>query len=160
MPVYKPNPFKQFWHAFREWLPGAQAQVLETWEAIREEPAQIWNSVAFRCGMLALGGIILIVAARFTTSMLVPNAPDGHRQLSKTANFEVFCSNPSCKHHFLINKPFGYDRFPVKCPKCGKQTGERAVRCDSRTCQGRLVLPRKEGKTLVCSRCGAKLGSD
>ncbi|MHC4092136.1 MAG: hypothetical protein ACYSVY_18005 [Planctomycetota bacterium] len=142
-----------------EWLP-AQRQRLADWsQAVREEPRLVWQTPQIRYTVYGLGGLAALWALLWALSLLQPAPPKGARPRANTANIHVVCSNPECKHHFVILRKFGFDNFPVACPRCEQEKGRRAMRCFSSTCDRKLVAPVESDSRLHCSECGADLGA-
>lgn len=126
-------------------------------EAVREEPRLAWETSAVRYTVYVLAGVVLVWLATALTGMLIPPPPPSARAAATTADFHVVCSDPPCGYHFVINRKFGFDDFPVKCPQCKRETGVSARRCNSASCGGRWVAPVRTDQGLRCPVCGAKL---
>lgn len=141
-----------------EWLPTQRRRLEEWWSAVRAEPRLAWETPQVRYGVFGLGIVaaVLVVASLFNALTLPP--PAAARPEATTANFHVVCSNPTCGHHFLIVGKFGFDDFPVNCPRCNQKTGQRALRCKSSVCQGRYVPTVEKDGQLHCRICDAPLG--
>ncbi len=141
-----------------EWLPARRRALREWWSAVRQEPRLAWQTPQVRYGAAILGVILLAVLATSLVDALALPPPANARPQATTANFHVVCSDPECGHHFLIERKFGFSRFPVECPKCHKPSGERAARCHSSTCGGRYVATAEKEEQRYCPRCGTRLG--
>ncbi|MCP4249103.1 MAG: hypothetical protein GY778_18830 [bacterium] len=140
-----------------EWIP-AQWRGLSAWgQAAREEPRLIWETPQVRYAVYGIGVLIGVGVLVWLASALGPPQKDVQPR-AKTADFHVICLDDDCGHHFLINRKFGFDRFPVTCPRCEGQTGHRAQRCHSRACAGRYVAPIESDGEFICASCGADLG--
>jgi hypothetical protein len=157
MPVGKESKLGLYVDAIKAWAPTLRVRLGAWWEACRAEPTLIWQTSAIRYGVYGTSAIIGIwifasIAGKF--------APAEHREQARTADFQVICTNPACNKTFVINRKFGFDSFPVKCPACGQKTGVRGYRCNSTTCHGRIVVAKEsaDGKSLLCSQCGGPLG--
>ncbi len=133
MPVGDESKLGQYIDAFKEWLPSVRLRLGEWVDVCRAEPALIWQTPAVRYttyATLALIGVYILsaVAGLFGPARVAEPA--------RTADFNVVCTNPACGHHFVINRKFGYDDFPVQCPKCRQETGARALRYKDGPCAG------------------------
>ena len=150
----EPNRFVEWFHLLRGQIPVIRQHLKDWVEAVREEPVLIWQTVAVRYAAYGLGAVVLLWGAYQVAGTFAP--PATATPQAKTADFHVVCTNPDCRHHFVIHREFGYRKFPVECPKCHKRTGAQARRCNSATCRGRWVpLERKDDK-LYCPVCGAQ----
>jgi hypothetical protein len=132
------------------WLPSARQRSAEWVASVREEPALIWQTPAIRYGVYAVGLVIVALILQWGIGFISAGGP-GVQPPAKTASFHVLCSN--CQHSFVINRKFGFDSFPVECPKCHQHTGQRAYQCFSNTCKGRWTYAIPVNKQLVCARC-------
>jgi hypothetical protein len=139
-------------------LPAIKLRLLAWFEACREEPRLIWHTTAVRVGVYLIAGLLLIKVVGLVFSLAAPGGPEPV-PFSRTADFHVVCMNEQCGHHFVINRKFGFDDFPVACPKCGKNTGMHARRCVSDTCKGRWVAPVSRVGGLYCPHCDSRLGA-
>lgn len=126
MPVEKDPKLGLYIDAFKAWLPTVRIRLAAWAEACREEPVLIWHTPAIRYSTYAVGALIGLWVV---TSFVGMWAPKNVIPPARTADFHIVCTNTACRHHFVINRKFGFDDFPVTCPKCKKETGERAVRC-------------------------------
>ncbi|MCB9865320.1 MAG: hypothetical protein H6816_01580 [Phycisphaerales bacterium] len=157
MPVEKEPKLGIYIDAFKAWLPTVRLRVVEWAEACREEPALIWQTNAVRYTTYACGGLLAIwllvgIVDRF--------GPEKVAAPARTADFHVVCTNPDCGHHFVINRKFGFHKFPVTCPECKKETGERAVRCVNGPRNGQWVPATvDEHGQLVGALCSEPPGS-
>ena len=141
-----------------EWLPGQGRRMVDWSQAVREEPRLIWQTPQVRYMVYGLGILVGVWALMSVVSALEPAPPKGAQSRARTADIHVVCTNPECRHHFLIKREFGFDRFPVVCPRCKQKSGQRAVRCFSKGCGGKYVVPVESGGRLYCSQCGTDLG--
>jgi len=141
----------------RQQAPVLRDQLYEWVDEVRKQPRLIWESPAIRYSVYFLGAIILTWVVTGTASLVAPPPPPDAKAAATTADFHVICSDERCLSHFIIHKEFGFDDFPVVCPKCGEKRGQRALRCNSPTCRGAWIIPDKVGKMLRCPRCGDKL---
>jgi ribosomal protein S27E len=155
MPVSRESRLAQAIDAFREWLPTVRVRFNEWFYACREEPVLIWHTPAIRYTTYVLVAFISAWLISYTVDLFAPGGPSPQPR-ARTADFHVVCTG--CGHHFVINRKFSFDDFPVKCPKCGKLTGQPAMQCFSDRCKGRWVAVERRDDALVCSRCGAVLG--
>lgn len=126
-------------------------------EAVREEPRLLWETSAVRYAAYGLAGAMLIWMATTFTGWLAPPPPPSARPAATTADFHIVCSDPTCGHHFVLHRKFGFDDFPVECPQCKRLTGVSARRCNSATCGGRWVAPVRSEQEQRCPLCSAKL---
>ena len=115
----------------------------------------IWQTPAIRYSAYGLTALLGVWVLSWGIGLVQPakTAPP-----AATADFHVFCTDGSCGHHFVINKGFDFDDFPVVCPKCKKRSGQRAMRCVSKTCRRRWVVPKIKDDEYRCPDCDAYLG--
>lgn len=140
-----------------EWVP-AQWRNLSAWgQAAREEPRLIWETPQVRYVAYGVGAIVGVGVLVWLTGTL-DTTPKSAQPRAKTADFHVICLEGDCGYHFLVNRKFGFDRFPVACPHCQERTGHRAQRCHSPACAGKYVAPIESEGELTCASCGADLG--
>ena len=155
MPVEKESKLAQWIAALREGWPAVRAGVDEWTGAVREHPALIWATPAVRYAVYGLGALLAMWLLTWGVGQFQP--PEAAPPAA-TADFHVLCTVSGCRHHFIINKEFGFDDFPMRCPKCGKVAGQRAVRCASKTCRRRWVVPKVKDNEYRCPYCGGFLG--
>jgi hypothetical protein len=124
MPVEKESKTSQWISALREWLPTVGPRLKEWWEVVRENPRLIWETTNVRWAALAVAVLVSLFMVRGCVTAIIPAS---RGEPAETALFHVTCTNPGCHHHFVIEREFGFDDFPVQCPKCGKETGVHAV---------------------------------
>jgi hypothetical protein len=127
MPVEKDPKLGLYIDALKAWLPTVRIRLVAWAEACREEPTLIWQTPAVRYTVYGLGGLLTVWMVGAFIGMF---APADAIPRARTADFHVVCTNPRCGHHFLINRKFGFDDFPVKCPRCAQITGAQAIRCN------------------------------
>ena len=139
--------------AFREWLPTVKPYLAERYAFVRETPGLVWRLPEVRYSIIVLGGVLVVILLRFSVGF-ISLVPEGEvRPFATTGDFHVICTNEQCKKHFVINRKFKFDDFPVACPACTQETGRRALRCRSKTCRGQLVPTEIRGGDYVCRRC-------
>ena len=155
MPVYKESKFAEYRVAFKEWRDTAKTRLGEWKDAVREEPALIWQTTAIRYTVYALGGFMALFSVLWLLSLFQPAEV---RPPARTADFHVLCTNRACGRHFVINRKFNFDDFPVVCPECQQKTGYQAMRCTSKQCGGRWVISKAQAGDYRCSQCGEFLG--
>ncbi len=141
-----------------EWLPSQRARLVAWGEAVREEPYLICQTPAIRYGVYGLGSLLAVWVLVWTVSLLEPAPVKNARPRATTAAYDVVCTDPTCGHHFMINRKFGFKKFPVECSKCRQRTGQRARRCSSPACSGGFVAPTEVEDQLRCPECDAVLG--
>jgi len=129
-----PNRLAEWLMLVRKQMPVAREHIATWLEAVREEPRLAWATSAVRYTVYGLAGVVLIWSATALTGWLTPPPPASARPAATTADFHVVCSDSQCAHHFVINRKFGFDDFPVKCPQCQRETGVSARRCNSAPC--------------------------
>ena len=156
MPVSKPSKLQELMVGLREWLPGVKPRAIEWWETIREEPGQLWASLAFRCVCLVAGGIVVLWISTAIVSWVARGPQSAHGPAARTANFDVLCSDADCAHRFVINRKFSFHKFPVTCIKCKQETGQRGRRCASNTCSGKLAIALESDLGPICNQCGQR----
>jgi hypothetical protein len=154
MPQERPNRLVEWWLLLKRQTPLMRQYVADWFAAVREEPYLIWQTPAIRYAVYGVGGLMLVWIVTGIVSAMVPPPPAGAQPRATTADFHVLCTNPSCGEHFVINRKFGFKAFPVKCIKCGLNTGYAARKCNSSTCRGRWVVPFKEEAVHKCPHCG------
>ena len=158
MPAPEHNHWVELWQATKEQAEAARGHLLEWLEAVREEPALIWATMPVRYTVYGVGGLTAIFLLRAVVGGLQVPAPAMTQPRATTAHFDVVCSSPDCGHHFVIERKFKFRKFPVRCPYCEQDSGQRALRCNSATCRGRLVMTGVEDGEIFCAQCGAALG--
>ncbi len=140
----------------RQW-PIVKQQIADWVEASRENPSLIWAAPGVRYTTFVLIGVIGVWVLSGLAGAIAPPPPRAARPEATTADYHVICVDPECESHFVINRQFGFGSFPVKCAKCERKTGERAVRCNSQTYKGRWVAPIDEGGASECPRCAGHI---
>jgi hypothetical protein len=151
----KPGPFQEWWEAIRQHAPTLRDQAADAVDRARENPAGLWQIPVVRYGTYGLGVILLIWFASAVASWIAPPASsDKVPERATTADYHVLCTNPECGQHFVINRKFGFHRFPVPCPSCQQKTGEQAWMCNSPSCAGRWVVPIESDGEMICPECG------
>ncbi len=159
MPVPQRNRLVEWFVLVKdEWLPVQRARLGVWHEAVREEPYLIWQTPAIRYSVYGLGSLLAIWALAWVVSLLEPAPMKDARPRAKTASFDAVCTEANCGHHFIINRKFGFRKFPVECPECRQRTGQRATRCHSSACRGGFVAPIEADGELRCRECGTVLG--
>lgn len=155
MPVYKESKFAEYLEGFKAWRGNLRTRLGDWKDAVREEPVLIWQTTAIRYSVYAIAGCLGLSAILWGLSLFHPPqaAPP-----AKTADFHVLCTNPSCGRHFVINRKFNFDDFPVPCPVCKQKTGQQAMRCSSKQCGGQWVVPKTTQDRLRCPICAEDLG--
>ncbi len=151
----RPNRLSEWVTLLRQNAPIAWDQFKEWVGEVREQPYLLWESPVIRFstyGALGLIGTWLVV---LLVGILTPPLPPGARDPSATADFHVVCSNPACGYNFVIQREFGFHRFPITCDRCKKETGMPGRRCYSAACEGRWVAPLKVDDKQKCPVCGA-----
>ena len=136
-----PNRLVEWLLAIRAHAPTVRQGLTHWWEAVREEPALLWETPAVRYGAYALGGAVAIWLISLGVTMITPPLPEGAKPAATSADFHVICSDATCHTHFVIHREFGFHAFPVTCPKCKRRTGRLAVPCTGDDCTQRWVLP-------------------
>ncbi len=151
----KPNRLTDLVLIVREQAPVLRRRLSEWFENCKEEPYLIWETAAVRYGTYAFAAIIVLWGCSFAKNMLSTPLPADAQALSSTGDFPVLCSDESCGQHFIINRAFGFDDFPVTCPQCQQLSGQAARRCMSSTCNGQWVAPVETDGVMRCPDCGA-----
>ncbi len=155
-----PAPERNRW---LEWLEigkarreSASINLREWWTAAKEEPELVWQTPAVRYTTYITGGLLMVLALRTAVDMFQPVNPAMMTPPAKTAYFDVICSNAACGRHFVIERKFSFHRFPVTCPFCKQPTGQRALRCPSATCHGRMTIVTEVQGQPTCQVCGIR----
>ncbi len=154
MPVSNKPTLAQLIEAFREWVPTVRVRFNEWFEACREEPILLWHTPVIRYATYVAGAGVAALILSFVINLFAPGGPEPVPR-ARTADFHVICT--SCRNEFVINEKFSFDDFPVRCPKCGQETGQHALKCNSPRCHGRWVVPRVDGEWYRCPVCNATL---
>jgi hypothetical protein len=152
----RPNRLAEWLMLVRRQTPIVREHFAAWIEAVREEPRLAWETSAVRYTVYGLAALVLVWFATNLSGWIAPPPPSA-KPAATTADFHVVCSDPNCGYHFVIHRKFGFDDFPVECPKCHHKTGVSARRCNSPTCDGRWVAPLQTDQGLKCPLCGAKL---
>lgn len=150
----KPNRMAELMTLLFKNAPIAKDHAKKWIAVVREEPQLIWESRVIRYAAYGVGAIVLTWGLTFAIRLLTPPAPPGARSAAITADYHVVCNDPGCAYNFVISREFGFDRFPVPCDRCKKETGVPGRRCHSAQCQGRWVAPRTAGDRQECPLCG------
>ncbi len=124
---------------------------------VRDEPRLLWETGAIRYATYGVGAIAAAWLLTIVVTMMTPPPPADSRPEATTADYHVVCKDAACRCHFVINRKFGFDDFPVECLQCRKLTGVSARACFSKSCQGRWTAPVASGTELRCLRCGEPL---
>ena len=149
----QPNRFVEWYLLIRRQGPIAR-RYLNAWlDAVREEPTLIWQTPAVRYTAYGISGLVSIYLFLSIPSCFSSTSTSQIKPQATTADFHVVCSDRECRHHFVINRDFGYRKFPVRCPKCEQPTGAQARLCVSKTCRRRWVAPEQYDDRLYCPRC-------
>jgi len=151
----RPNRLLELVSLVRQSLPIAREQAREWIGQVRSEPMRVWDVTAVRYAAYGLIGLFATWVLVFVVGLLTPPAPPGAREPARTADFRVVCSNPACGYNFVLRREFGFDKFPVICDRCKKQTGVLGRRCYSEKCQGRWVAPLDSELGLKCPACNS-----
>lgn len=156
MPVGKEPKLGLLLDAIRDGIPVVKAKLREWFDACREEPTLFWQTPAIRYGTYGLVGIIGALIISAVANSFVPNVDV--KEQATTTDHRVICTNTDCGAMFVIDRPFRFNKYPVTCPKCSKKTGQPAIRCNSKSCNGRWVVRLAQGERYICPECGADLG--
>ncbi len=149
-----PNRLAEWYTALREQVPVVRKGFADWLEQVREEPWLIWETPAVRYLVYGFGAFITVWCVTFVIGFITPPPPKGAREQATSADFHVVCVDASCHNHFVMRREFGFDDFPVQCPKCMKQSGQAARPCNSQTCGGRWVAPVEANGKKTCPVCG------
>lgn len=149
------NRLVEWLHLLRSQLPILRRQAAEWAGEVREEPRLLWETPAVRYVVYVSVGLVLLLVVSRIPGMFGPPLPPNAKAVANTADYHVICTNEDCRHHFVINRKFGFRGFPVECPQCKRRTGEQAIRC---AC-GRWVVPQTRDGASYCPECKARLPS-
>ncbi len=149
------NRLVEWFGILRDRAPLMKDRVADWVADARQEPALVWETPAVRYTAYVLGGLMLLWVASGLAGSIAP-IPTNAEPQATSADFHVVCSDKWCGQHFVINRRFGFSKFPVPCAKCGKRTGVRSRRCHSQTCDGRWVAPLTTDDGLRCPQCGGR----
>ena len=153
----RPNRLVEWLMLVRRQWPVVREHFVAWLEAVREEPRLAWETSAVRYVVYGMAGLVSVWLVTTLIGWLTPPPPPSARPTATTADFHVVCSNSKCAHHFVINRKFGFDDFPVECPQCKRETGVSARRCNSASCGGRWIAPLRSDQGLQCPLCAGKL---
>jgi len=149
----KPNRLSEWVLIAREQVPVLRRRLLDWVDNCKEEPYLIWETAAVRYGTYVIAGLVVMWGCSVATHMLSTTLPADAQALSSTGDFPVLCSDEKCAQHFIIHRPFGFNDFPVRCPKCKQLSGQSARHCMSSTCDGRWVIPIETYGGMRCPNC-------
>ncbi len=158
MPAPGRNRWSEWWEIARERHEAVRVGFNNWFEACREEPTLIWQTPAVRYTTYVVGLLIAALMVRAVIEAIQPIPTDAMTPRADTAHFDVICTNPDCGRHFIIDRKFGYDNFPVRCPYCNQESGRHALRCNSDRCRGRLVPTIESDGEYRCPICGEPIG--
>ncbi len=158
--VDEESKFAKVMVAVREWLPTVKPLLAERYAPVRETPGLVWRLPEVRYTALALGVLFVVSILQFAGSCLSFAPEEAFQPRATTGDFHVLCTNEQCKKHFVINRKFKFDDFPVACPTCKQETGQRALRCRSKTCRGQLVPTEIRAGDYVCQKCSKVVKRD
>jgi len=153
----RPNRLVEWVALIRKNAPIFREQARDWMSEVREEPRLLWEASAIRYAIYGVGAILAIWSVTFLIGMLTPPPPLGAKSEATTADYHVICSDPACGYHFVVQREFGFRGFPIQCPKCNKQAGVSARRCNSATCMGRWIAPIEVNGLMTCPVCGATM---
>ena len=149
-----PNRLAEWLLILRARMPVARAHLAGWVAEVRAQPILLWETPAIRYTTYGLGVIVFAYLLSFLAGSISPPLPKDSRPQATQADFHVVCANESCGHHWVLRRKFGFDDFPVKCPRCEQGTGVMALKCNSDRCRGRWVAPKWVYETPYCSICG------
>lgn len=153
----KPNRLSEWVLLIRKKSPVVREHLADWVAEVRKEPRLLWETAAVRYTVYLVAAIALLAGTKCGVRMVTPAPPASAKEPAHTADFHVLCGDSRCAHHFVINRKFGFEKFPVACPKCKAMTGQRAVKCYSAQCQGRWVAIDDSSGPAKCARCGGAL---
>ncbi len=156
MPVGKEPKLGLLIDAIREGIPATKARLREWYDTCRDEPILFWHTPAIRYMTYGIVAIVGALTISWFADLWAPNVEV--KDQATTTDHRVICTNDECTKMFVIDRPFGFDDFPVTCPKCSKETGQSAHRCNSKSCNGRWVIRRAQDERYACPHCSADLG--
>lgn len=148
----KPNKLAEWLSIVREQSPTWR-EAVRRWAAhVMEDPSLIWQNAVVRYVTYGLAGIVLLVTVNTIMRAVSPPVPQSAKPEAVTADYHVICTAGNCGHHFVINRRFGFNGFPVTCSQCEKETGSQAIKCPQMTCQ-RWVVPIETETGRYCPEC-------
>jgi hypothetical protein len=151
----RPNRLVEWYLAAKQQAPRVRESAAEWLGQVKEEPRLLWATPAVRYAVYGTGALVAAWCVTFFVGLFTPARAASAKPAATTADFHVVCANPDCGHHFVINRKFGFGKFPVECTKCRKPTGMAARICASPTCVNRWVVPRATESGLTCPYCNA-----
>lgn len=104
---------------------------LRAWrEDIKTDPAAIWNPQPVRIALWVTLGIILLIAARWASTALLPRGDAGKTEAPTTlATLYLACAEHACRHSFTARVERDQVNWPLLCEKCGGKSAWRATLC-------------------------------
>ena len=117
MPAEKESRIAMWLEAVRAWAPTVRIRFAEWWTLVRQEPILLWHTPAIRYAAFAIGLVLALGLVTWVVGAFVPPLPPGTTEPARTAQFHVLCADPTCAHHFVIERKFRFDDFPVACPR-------------------------------------------
>ena len=148
----RPNRLGEWVILLRRQMPVVHRHLADWVAACREEPTLIWATPAVRYSTLALIALVSVWSVVKLAEMVAPPLSSSI-PVANMGDYHVICSDPDCAHHFVVHRKLGFKKFPVECSRCRKATGAQARRCNSKSCLGRWVAPRKVDGSQRCPRC-------
>ncbi len=152
----RPSRVHDWVHAVRTQTPVVRAQFREWTAEVKEDPGLIWQTAVVR--YLTYGVMALLAAwlVRGGITLIAPPPPPNSRPTATSADFFCRCAASGCGRRFVIHRPFGFDDFPVECPRCSQPSGLPARPCHSAACRGDWVVPTVRDDGKYCSICGTR----
>jgi len=147
------NRLAEWFTLIREHVPALRQRMRQWVVEAHEEPSVLWQTPAVRYSTYVTGGLVLAWIIQWGISLAVPPPPASARPEATTADFHVLCANPACGYHFVVQREFGFSDFPIPCPRCSQETGQKARLCTSDACRGRWVAPTTSDGEARCPRC-------
>ncbi len=138
----------------RERAPLVRERFGDWLHAVREEPYLLWDTSAVRYATYTVGAVVAALILSTVPGMFVPARPEEAKKTATTADYRVICTRESCGHQFIINRKFGFRKFPMPCAACQKNTGVQARLCTSQTCNRKWVAPVEQNRRWYCPHCG------
>lgn len=153
----RPNRLAEWVLLVRRHAPVVKQQFADWLDACKQEPRLIWETAAIRYTTYLVTGMIVVQVVLSSVTAFQPPLPPSAKAAATTADFHVLCTNPACVTHFVIHRRFGFDDFPVQCPRCNRETGQAARQCLSNKCRGTWVVPVKKSSGSQCPYCSGNL---
>ena len=139
-------------HRARELLLALPTHCRNARDALRDNPAALWEHPAARIALWIILGALLLGGTGWLVRSLTPPALDDAARRAPTAILHVACTAPECRHYFTTQQPLNFSAWPMTCPKCQQPTAYRATLCP----KCRQWFAPAPGPPAACPHCVAR----